>query len=215
LARSAGSLFIADTFNHAIRKVDTAGVITTVAGNGTAGFSGDGGPATSAQFDEPSVAVDTAGYIWIADPGNNRIRRVRPDGIVQTIAGTGAATASGDGGPASLASLDPWTVGFDSDGNILVADHDNNRIRRITRSTATLASAIQVANADGSPGPTWQATVNVPWLTLSATAGQGPSVVSVNADAFDLPPGTYNGVITFTTTDGRLDNVSVTFTVMP
>src|SRR5947208_5500734 len=101
---NSGNIYIADNNVSCIRKVSTAGIISTVAGNGMEGFSGDGGPATSAQINQsPGVAVDNAGNIYIADTGNNRIRKVNPAGIISTVAGTGNAGYSGDGGPATSA----------------------------------------------------------------------------------------------------------------
>ena len=102
----AGNLFIADRFNNRIRKVDTSGIITTVAGNGTFGFSGDGGPATSASLRNPQgVVLDSAGNLFIVDLSNNRIRKVDTSRIITTVAGDGIFGFSGDGGPATSASL--------------------------------------------------------------------------------------------------------------
>jgi streptogramin lyase len=96
-----GVLYIADTGNNRIRRVDVNGIITTVAGSGVAGFSGDNGPAVSAQLSAPAgVAVDVDGNLFIADTGNHRIRKVTPAGIITTIAGNGTAAAAGDGGKA-------------------------------------------------------------------------------------------------------------------
>src|SRR5262249_20621834 len=97
-----GGLFIADTFNHRVRRVGPDGVITTVAGNDTPGFSGDGGPATAAQLSEPrGVAVGPDGSLFIADLGNRRVRRVGADGVITTMAGNGTPGFNGDGGPAT------------------------------------------------------------------------------------------------------------------
>ena len=130
---TAGNLFIADVENHRIRMVDAAGTITTVAGTGAGGFSGDGGPATNAQLTYPSgVAVDTAGDLFVGDTGNNRIRMVDAAGTVTTVAGTGTFGFSGDGGPAASAQLSgPSGVAVDRAGNLFIADHDNNRIRKV------------------------------------------------------------------------------------
>ena len=99
-------LFIADSSNHRIRKVDTAGVITTVAGDGTAAFGGDGGAATAARLNSPfGIAVDSSGNLFIADLGNQRIRKVDAAGIITTVAGDGTFGFSGDGGPATTAQL--------------------------------------------------------------------------------------------------------------
>ena len=103
---STGNLYIADFSNHAIRKVDTGGTITTVAGTGAGGFSGDGGAATSAQLNLPTgLAFDSAGNMYIADFSNQRIRKVDTGGTITAVAGTGAAGFSGDGGPATSAQF--------------------------------------------------------------------------------------------------------------
>ncbi|PYT29167.1 MAG: hypothetical protein DMG57_12600 [Acidobacteria bacterium] len=131
---SAGDLFIADTGNHRVRKVGADGIISTVAGSGSAGFSGDGGPAASAQLSSPSgVAVDSAGNVYIADTGNNRIRKVSVGGNITTLAGNGTEGHTGDGGPASSAELSsPAGLAVDSAGNVYVADTGNYVIRRIS-----------------------------------------------------------------------------------
>jgi sugar lactone lactonase YvrE len=133
----SGNVFIAETYSMCIRRVAAGtGVITTVAGagGGVYGFSGDGGPATSALLDYPSgVAVDASGNLYIADTQNHRIRRVDARSrIITTVAGNGVATFAGDGGPATSASLaGPMKVALDSSGNLLIADTYNNRIRKV------------------------------------------------------------------------------------
>ena len=131
---SQGNLYICDTANHRIREVNTSGVITTIAGNGTQGFSGDGGAATSAQLNTPyGVAVDSAGNVYIADYLNSRVRKVSTNGVITTIAGNGSFSYSGDGGPATSASLFfPSGVAVDSSGNVYIADNQNNVIRKLT-----------------------------------------------------------------------------------
>lgn len=129
-----GNLFIADAFNHVIRKINTTtGIITTVAGNGTPGYSGDGGPATSAKLDGPhDIAFDAAGNMYISDRANDVIRMVNTSGIISTVAGTGVAGFSGDNGPANMAKLNaPYAIEVDNAGNLLIADLDNNRIRKV------------------------------------------------------------------------------------
>ena len=129
---AAGNLYFVETGNHVVRKVTSGGIITTVAGNGVQGFSGDGGPATSAELDSPAgLALDSAGDLYIADSHNHRIREVSSaTGIIATIAGTGAAGFSGDGGPATAATLDlPTALAFDSAGNLYLADTNNHRVR--------------------------------------------------------------------------------------
>jgi sugar lactone lactonase YvrE len=130
---STGNLFIADTANHAIRKVNPAGVISTVAGVGAPGTSGDEGAATDARLDSPrGVVVDDMGDIFIADTGNHRIRQVTPDGVIHSIAGTGASGFAGDGGPAAGAPLNgPQGLFLDGAGDLYFADTGNNRIRRL------------------------------------------------------------------------------------
>jgi uncharacterized protein (TIGR03437 family) len=127
----AGNLFIADAGNHRIRRVSPSGLIVTVAGTGTSGFSGDGGPALNAQLSYPTgVAVDALGNLFIADAVNYRVRKVSTSGIVTTFAGNGQCCFSGDGGPATGAALAPFSLATDNNGNLLVSD--SRRIRRIS-----------------------------------------------------------------------------------
>lgn len=143
-ADSSGNIYIADTFNYRIRKlaIDT-GIISTVAGTGTSGFSVDGILATDSKINGSyGVSVDAAGNIYIADTYNNRIRKVdAATGIISTVAGNGTASFSGDGGPATSASLNnPRKVILDSDGNIYIADTNNNRIRMVDASTGIIST---------------------------------------------------------------------------
>ena len=128
-----GNLYIADTDNHCIRMVNTAGIITTIAGNGTGGYSGDGGPATSAELDAPyGVTFDSFNDLYIADYGGNSIRKINTVGIISTIAGNGTLGFSGDGGQATAAELFyPQGVRFNAAGNLFITDTYNNRIRMI------------------------------------------------------------------------------------
>ena len=129
----AGNLYIADTCNHRIRRVDPSGAITTVAGSGDDGYSADGRPALAARLYRPQgVAVDAAGNLYIAETGTNRIRRVDVSGAITTIAGTGRFGYSGDGGPAVKAQFgSPADVALDDEGNLYIADTLNSRIRRV------------------------------------------------------------------------------------
>jgi len=131
-----GNVYIADSSNHRVRKVSPAGTITTLAGSGTGapGFSGDGGPATSAMLYQPAgVAVDGKGNVYIADTNNNRVRKVSADGTITTIAGTGKAGFSGDGGPATSAMLKvPHSAAVDRYGNVYIADYGNLRVRKVS-----------------------------------------------------------------------------------
>jgi sugar lactone lactonase YvrE len=130
-----GNIYIADSSNHRIRKVTPAGIISTVAGNGTRSDSGNGGLATAAQLNSPEgVAVDSAGNLYIADTGNQRIRKVTPAGIISTVAGNGTLGYSGDQARATAAQLNlPDSVAIDSAGNLYIADTVNNRIRKVTK----------------------------------------------------------------------------------
>jgi sugar lactone lactonase YvrE len=130
----SGSVYVADTSNFRVRMISSGGVITTVAGNGTAGFSGDGGAAVGAQLSGPAaVALDGAGNLYIADAENHRVRRVTPAGTVTTVAGSGGILFSGDGGAATAATLyRPSGVAVDGAGNLYIADTFNDRIRRVT-----------------------------------------------------------------------------------
>jgi len=133
---STGNLYIADTFSNRIRKVDiSTGMISTIAGTGFAGVLGDGGPANMAQLNQPEgVAVDSFNNIYIADFGNSKIRMVSSlSGNINTFAGTGSFAFSGDGGPATAAALNqPTGVAVDGQGNVYIADNQNNRVRKVT-----------------------------------------------------------------------------------
>lgn len=151
-----GNLYIADADNHRVRQVGVDGVIHTVAGTGEPGFAGDGGAANAAQLSEPSgVALDAAGNLYIADTGNNRIRKVTPSGVISTIAGNGAAGYTGDGGPAAAASLSaPVGVYADASGNIYIADTGNHSVRAVSTAgiIATIAgTGIAGRSQDGLP----------------------------------------------------------------
>jgi sugar lactone lactonase YvrE len=148
---SAGNIFIADASNQRIRKVDTLGIISTVAGNGTQGFAGDGYLAVNAELSFPSgVAVDAAGNLFIGDTDNHRVRKVDGAGNISTFAGTGTGGFGGDGGPASSALLNfPAGVALDAtDANLFIADLANHRVRRVTLLTQTIATVA----GNGTPG---------------------------------------------------------------
>jgi DNA-binding beta-propeller fold protein YncE len=155
-AAPSGDLYIADSGNERVRRVDRSGIITTIAGTGVTGFSGDGGPATTAQFDGPrSVAGDPAGNLYVADDNNHRIRRIDPSGVITTVAGTGTAGFSGDGGPALSAQLDhPRGVAVDGRGAVFIADSMSARIRMVdpAGAIATVAGCgRQGYGGDGGP----------------------------------------------------------------
>ena len=152
----AGNVFIADTGNNRVRKVDAAGTITTIAGSGNYfGPFGDGGPALSASLSGPSgIAVDPEGNVFIADQGHNRVRKVTPAGVISTVAGPGYGGFSGDGGPATTASLSvPLGLAVDRIGNIFIADIQNDRIRMVTTAgtISTVAGSESGFIGDGGP----------------------------------------------------------------
>jgi uncharacterized protein (TIGR03437 family) len=148
---AAGNLYIADSNNDVIRKVTaTSGIITTIAGTGTYGFSGDGGSAVRAQLWQPKgVAVDAAGNVYISDTLNNRIRVVAPNGTISTVIGTGAQGYSGDGGVATAATLNhPQGLSFDTAGNLYIADNGNYVIRQYAPPSAA-GGSLPVINSGG------------------------------------------------------------------
>jgi sugar lactone lactonase YvrE len=136
---NTGNVYISDFLNNRVRMVSPSGVISTVAGNGNSGFSGDGGAATSAQLSQPAgLAVDSAGNLYIADSNNGAVRMVTPAGIISTVAGTGTPGFSGDGGAATSAKMmAPFAVALDSAGNLYIADY-YGWIRKVTASTGVM-----------------------------------------------------------------------------
>jgi sugar lactone lactonase YvrE len=164
-----GNIFIDDWFNNRIRKVDSNGIITTVAGRATSGFSGDGGAATNASLKQPQgLALGRNGDLFIADYGNNRVRKVAANGVITTIAGTGFSLASGDNSAATNAGVNPYAVAVDDYGDVLIADGGNNRIRQVD--PYGIITTIAGTNSSGYNGdgvPATSALLNSPrGLTL-------------------------------------------------
>jgi len=163
-----GDLYIADTMNHAIRRVAHAtGLMTTIAGTGSPGSSGDGGPATSARLKHPSgVSLAANGDLYIADTSNNKIRKVSADtGIITTVAGTGAAGFSGDGGSAGAARLrGPRGVEIASNGDVYIADTSNHVVRRVEAASGVIATVAGTGSAgySGDGGAAAAATLKAP-----------------------------------------------------
>jgi uncharacterized protein (TIGR03437 family) len=171
----AGNLYVADCQNQRVRRVSAGGSIATIAGNGVRGYAGDGGPATQAHLSCPhGVAVDSAGNLFIGDTENNRVRKVGPDGVISTIAGTGAQGLGGDGGPAAQAQLyAPTSLALDASGNLFIADTGNSMIRKVTPDGAISTVAGDLSpHAFGDPGDGRQAT------QTSLNAPQGLAVDS-------------------------------------
>jgi sugar lactone lactonase YvrE len=158
-----GNLYIADAENYRIRKVDKEGTITTIAGTGEEGYSGDGGPATSAQLTYPvGLAFDDRGNLYIADELS--VRKIDPSGTITTVAGTGrGGHFSGDGGPATEAKLIAADVALDSKGNLYIADSDNHRIRKVNKDGIihTVAGSGKKGHS-GDGGPATKAALNEP-----------------------------------------------------
>jgi hypothetical protein len=165
---AGGNLFIADTFNNRIREVvKSTGAMITVAGNGSTGFSGDGGPATAAMLNAPfGVAVDGSGNVFFSDQGNNRVREVlKATGQIITVAGTGTAGYNGDNIPAASAMLNqPNGVAVDGGGNVFISDWHNSRIREVVAATGTIITFAGTGSVgfSGDGGPATAALVNNP-----------------------------------------------------
>ena len=173
-----GNLFIADTYHHVVRRVDRGGTVTTFAGT-EAGLAGDGGPAAKAQLNLPqAVAVARDGSVYTSHAANSRIRRVRPDGVVQTVAGSGPGSGeggagfAGDGGPADKAKLfSPADLKFNAVGQLYVADSGNTRVRLIAHGVMTTIAGTGKAGFGGDGGPAVRATLNPPQKLAIAADG--------------------------------------------
>ena len=176
-ADAAGNVFIGFLEDARVRRVDAVtGVITTVVGTGTAGFSGDGGLATSAQVNYPyGLALDGGGNLYVADLYNNRVRKVdAATGIITTVAGTGTAGFSGDGGPATAAALNyPLGLAVDGAGNLFVADYNNQRVRMVAAATGviTTMAGTGATGFSGDGGPATEAALNYPYGLAVDPAG--------------------------------------------
>ena len=171
---SLGNVFVYDYFNAAVREITPAGIVTTVAGNGVVGYTGDGGPATSAELSEGwGVAVDPNENLYIADSGNNVIRKVTSSGIITTIAGNGTAGSTGDGGQSTSATLNgPTKVALDAAGNLYIADTGGNRIRLLTPAGVISTFAGTGAASDsGNGGLATSASVDGPHALAIDAAG--------------------------------------------
>ena len=162
----SGNVYIADRLNNRVRKVSTTGIITTIAGTGTNGFSGDNALATLAELNNPrGLTTDTHGNVFIADQGNNRIRKINSVGIITTIAGTGTGGYNGDSISATTAELhNPYGIAVDTAGNLYIADVDNERIRKITTSTdiITTIAGNGTSGFYGDDGPSVNAQLSEP-----------------------------------------------------
>jgi uncharacterized protein (TIGR03437 family) len=159
---SGGNLYILDEQDNRVRKVNPAGIISTYAGTGIPGYSGDGGLAINAELNFPTaMALDAKGNLYIADEGNSRVRVITVDGTIDTIAGTGNPTFAGDNGPAAAAQIDPSAVAIDSQGNLYIADGNNFRIRKVdTNGIITTIAGTGSEGYSGDNGPAASAKID-------------------------------------------------------
>ena len=196
----SGETYIVDSNHNRVRKVAN-GVITTVAGTGNLGYSGDGGAALSATLNAPNgVAVDSAGNLYISDSGNSVIRKV-VGGVISTIAGTGAAGFGGDNGAATSAALSqPSGLALDATGNLYIADYGNNRIRKLSGGAITTVAGNGTATYAGDGLPATSASLN------------GPSDVKLDAAGNLYIADQVNNVIRMVTTGGTISTVAGTGT---
>ena len=227
----SGNLLICDSGNNRIRMVSASGTITTIAGDGTAANSGDGGKASAASLNFPfDIRVDATGNIYFLEQG--RLRRIDGGGVISAIAGSDTRTNSGDGGPASQASLDVDGMAFDGDGNLYLASYNGDRIRKILVSEPSFTSSSTSLSFSGvSSGPPadpqaiavggslagLQFTVvsDRPWLQTLSYQGATPFNLAVIADPGSLVSGTYQGTLSLTRPGAAspFNTISVTFTV--
>jgi hypothetical protein len=171
---AAGRLYIADCQNNRVRVVNTNGIITTLAGTGTPGFSGDNGPAGSAKLNNPiRVTLDNAGNVYISDQNNQRVRKVSTSGTITTVAGSGTAGFNGDGGLATSAQMyKPYGLSADSVGNLYIADMGNQRVRMVdVNGMIWTVAGTGTAGFSGDNGPATNAQMNAPFGLASDAQG--------------------------------------------
>jgi streptogramin lyase len=195
---AAGDLFIAEPYNNRVREVSPSGIITTVAGNGTGGFGGDGGPATAAELSSPAaVAIDAAGNLYIVDQDNTRVREVSPSGMITTVAGNGTFGFGGDDGPATAAQLyTPGGVAVDAAGDLYIADTNNNRIRKVTSTSGADITEFALPTPGSHPqGITTGPDGNL-WFTENASHQIGTITTAGSITEFPVPSGSAPSLIT-------------------
>jgi hypothetical protein len=194
------NLYIADNYNSVVRKVDAAGNITTVVGNGTAGYGGDNGPALSAELQSPyGMAFDKLGNLYISDYSNNRVRKVTPAGTISTVAGKNTYGYSGDNGPATAAKLsNPAAVAFDTAGNMYIADQGNNVVRKVD-AAGTITTVAGTPGSYGFSGDAGPATDAVLGTIYDITVDIAGNIYIADGD---------NAVIRKVTTDGNINTIA-------
>ena len=222
---SAGNIYIADILNNVVRKINVStGTISTIAGNGTAGYAGDGGAATNAELNEPvAVAVDGAGNVFISEYANNIIRLVSANtGAITTIAGNGTQGYSGDGGSATSAQLsDPHGVAFDSAGNLYIGDCGNHRVRLVgaVASESQVSLSVSPANVTLYAGQTKQfaATVTNTGNTAVSWSISPSGVGTINSSGLYTAPATISNqqtvIVTATSQADPTKSASATITL--
>ena len=237
---AAGNIYIADTFNHSVRVVAPGGVISTYAGNQKQGFSGDGGPAKNASLNFPlGLTLDPAGNLYILEYGGNRIRQVTPAGIITTVAGTGTAGFSGDGGPSPAAQIRfPYGSMAYQSGTLYFTDTSNQRVRAISAggasnvtslsaSTPTLAltavsngaatNKVTVSTSSSSNGLPVQVTATTSsggaWLQVDTTSATCPATIGISANPAGLAAGSYKGTVTIASPYASPSQVSIAVTL--
>ncbi len=179
---ASGNVYFADTSDNRVRRVDPTGIISTVAGNGQPGYSGDNGPATSAQLRGPQgIALDSKGNLFICDYQNEVVRKVvLATGVISTVVGNTRFNYSGDGGAATAAGIDPYDIAVDTAGNLYISDFYNNRIRKVSATAQTISSLAGITTpGDGDNGPANQAALDGP-LGISVDAGSNVYFVDFN-----------------------------------
>ena len=175
-----GSLYIAEESNFRVRKVSPSGIISTIAGTGVAGFSGDGGPATSAQLSfAERIAVGPDGTVYVLD--GQRVRRINNDGIIQTIAGNGTFGGAGDGGPATQASVNPSSISVAADGSVFIADFGNHRVRKVGPD-GIINTVIDYSTTGGRPVSVRPATDGTLLIGVQFDTAQLPQIDLLHVD---------------------------------
>jgi hypothetical protein len=196
-AAKNGNVYISDEFTNTIRMVNTSGVISTVAGTGIGGYSGDGGQATAAKVNTPTdVTFDAAGNMYIGDFSNARVRKVNTSGVISTIAGTGAAGYSGDGGLATAAEINhPYGVATDRQGNLFISDDIDNRIRMVNSvGVISTYAGTGVGGYSGDGGPATAAQISGPYKVN--TDANGSVYIADRLNARIRWINKYTGIIT-------------------
>ena len=204
---SAGNVYFADTANNRVRKI-SKGVITTVAGDGTFGFGGDNGLATSAQLSQPSgVVLDPSGNLYIADTINNRIRKVS-NGVITTVAGNGKQGFAGDNGPATNAEfIEPFGLALDPSGNLYVSDTYNYRVRKISNGIITTVAGNGTQGFSGDSGPATNAQLSFFNLFGGIAVDSGGNLYIADSGNSRIRK-VSNGVITTVAGGGSSSNAS-------